>query len=74
MRYTLDLIVISIGIIEFFQLVSILTFIVYSYILYVCMLSIPRISISIGIYFHTYICFICAYYIPISLSTKSCLC
>ena len=35
MRYTLDLIV-SIGIIEFFQLVSILTFFVYSYML-VCM-------------------------------------
>ena len=48
MMYTLDLIVISIGIIEFFQLVSILTSLVYSYILYVCMLSISRISISIG--------------------------
>jgi len=32
MRYTLDLIVVSFGIIEFFQLVSILTFLVYSYI------------------------------------------
>ena len=51
MRYTFDLIVISIGIIEFFQLVSILTFLVYSY-MFVCMYaSFQRISISIGIYF-----------------------
>ena len=32
MRYTLDLIVVSIGIIEFFQLVSILTFFLYTHI------------------------------------------
>ena len=51
MRYTFDIIVVSIGIIEFFQLVSILTFLVYSY-MFVCMYaSLPSISISIGIYF-----------------------
>ena len=44
MRYTLNLIVVSIGIIELFQLVSIFS--------YIC------------------ICFSCAYYIPISLSTN----
>ena len=39
MSYTLDIIVVSIGIIGFFQLVSILTFLVYSYIfMYVCLL------------------------------------
>ena len=36
MSYTLDIIVVSIGIIGFFQLVSILTFLVYSYI-FLCM-------------------------------------
>ena len=60
MMYTLDLIVISIGIIEFFQLVSILTFLVYSYILYVCMLSFQMVSISIGIklFIHLYVLFV----------------
>ena len=48
MRYTFDLIVVSIGIIGFFQLVSILTFLVYSYI-FVCMLTFQLVSISIGI-------------------------
>ena len=45
-----DIIVISIGIIGFFQLVSTLTFLVYSYIffLYVCMLTLHIVSISIG--------------------------
>ena len=58
MRYTLELIVVSIGIIGFFQLVSILTFIVYSYIfVYVCMLSIPIVSILIGIKFFIHILF-----------------
>ena len=58
MRYTLDLIVVSIGIIEFFQLVSILTsFCILIYVLfYICMLTLHIVSISIGIYFlHTYI-------------------
>ena len=58
MRYTLDLIVVSIGIIEFFQLVSILTFFVYSYI-FVCMYAFISNSINFDWYliFHTYICF-----------------
>ena len=74
MRYTLDLIVVSIGIIEFFQLVSILTFLVYSYIfVYVC-LHFKEYQFQLVSTFHTYICFICAYYIPISLSTRFCLC
>ena len=48
MRYTFDIIVVSIGIIGFFQLISILTFLVYSYV--ICMLlSILMVSISIGI-------------------------
>ena len=58
MSHTLDLILVSIGIIEFFQLVSILTsFCILIYVLfYICMLTIHIVSISIGIYFlHTYI-------------------
>ena len=51
MMYTLELIVMSIGIIELFQLVSFWSSCILIYVLYVCMLSIPRISISIGIYF-----------------------
>ena len=74
MRYTFDIIVVSIGIIGFFQLVSILTFL-YTHI-FVCMYAFISYSINFDWYltFHTYICFICAYYIPISLSTKFCLC
>ena len=50
MSYTFDIIVVSIGIIGFFQLVSILTFLVYSYtFFYVCMLRLQIVSISIGI-------------------------
>ena len=50
MSYTLDIIVVSIGIIGLFQLVSILTLLfVYSYIFYVCMLTFQVVSISIGI-------------------------
>ena len=49
MRYTLDIIVVSIGIIGFFQLVSILTFLYTHIYLYVCMLSFQIVSISIGI-------------------------
>ena len=49
MSYTFDIIVVSIGIIRFFQLVSILTFLVYSYIFYICMLALLIVSISIGI-------------------------
>ena len=49
MSYTLDIIVVSIGIIGSFQLVSILTFFVYSYIFYVCMFRLQIVSISIGI-------------------------
>ena len=58
MRYTLDNIVVSIGIIGFFQLVSILTFIVYSYI-FLCMYAYSSNSINFDWYlnFHTYICF-----------------
>jgi len=54
MSYTLDpTFVISIGIIEFFQLVSIWHLFVYSYVFYICMLT---ISISIDIWLlHTYI-------------------
>jgi len=51
MMYTLELIiVVSIGIIGFFQLVSTLTSFVYSYMIlfYVCMLTLQSISISIG--------------------------
>ena len=59
MRYTLDLIVVSIGIIEFFQLVSNLDILLYTHIcfvLYICMHTLHIVSISIGIYFiHTYI-------------------
>ena len=59
MRYTFDIIVFSIGIIGFFQLVSILTFLVYSYIFYICMHTLQIVSISIGInIFHTYIYFV----------------
>ena len=48
MSHTLDLIVVSIGIIELFQLVSILTFL-YTHI-FVCMYAyILMVSISIGI-------------------------
>jgi len=36
MSYTLDLIIVSIGIIGWFQLVSILTFFVYSYMFNLC--------------------------------------
>ena len=70
MRYTLDLIVVSIGIIEFFQLVSILSFL-YTHI-FLCMYAYISNSINFDWYlnFHTYIDFICAYYIPISLSTN----
>ena len=49
MRYTLDLIVVSIGIIGFFQLVSILTFSCILIYFYVCMLTFQIVSISIGI-------------------------
>ena len=70
MMYTLDLIVVSIGIIEFFHLVSILTFLVYSYIcMYVCS-HFKEYQFQLVSNFHTYICFICAYYIHISLSTN----
>ena len=50
MRYTLDIIVVSIGIIGSFQLVSILTFfcILIYFFLYVCLLF-QIVSISIGI-------------------------
>ena len=51
MMYTLDLIVVSIGIIEFFQLVSILTFFCILIYFHVYMLAFQRVSISIGIYF-----------------------
>ena len=44
-------IVMSIGIIELFQLVSFWSSCILIFVLYVCMISIPRISISIGIYF-----------------------
>ena len=71
MRYTLNLIVVSIGIIGFFQLVSILTFLVYSYMLLYMYAYIPNsINFDWNLIFHTYICFICAYYIPIFLSTN----
>ena len=50
MRYTLDLIVVSIGIIEFFQLISILTFFcILIYFFCIRMLALQRVSISIGI-------------------------
>ena len=67
MRYTFDIIVVSIGIIGFFQLISILTFLVYSYI-FLCIYAFTSYSINFDWYltFHTYMCFICAYYIPIS--------
>ena len=57
MRYTFDLIVVSIGIIGFFQLVSIIDISCILIYLYVCMLSFQLVSISIGIKtFYTYIC------------------
>jgi len=79
MSYALDLIfVISIGIIEFFQLVSIWHLFVYSYmfVFYICMLALHIVSNFNWYLSFTYIYrgFICAYYIPIFLSTKSCLC
>ena len=46
MRYTFDIIVISIGIIEFFQLVSILTFLVYSYMFIKIKMYIVLVGIS----------------------------
>ena len=57
MRYTLDLIVISIGIIGFFQLVSKLIIFVYTHILfsYICMYQCQLVYS-----FHTYIRFSCA--------------
>ena len=60
MRYTFDIIVVSIGIIGFFQLVSILTFIVYSYIfIYVC-LNFKECQFLLVSIFHTYI-YVCVY-------------
>ena len=70
MRYTLDFIVVSIGIIEFFQLVSILTFLVYSYICVYVWFHFKVYQFLLVSTYHTYICFSCAYYIPISLSTN----
>ena len=69
MRYTFDLIVVSIGINGFFQLVSILTFL-YTHIFCIYMLELQRVSISIGIYFfHTYMFYLCLLY-PYILSTN----
>ena len=72
MSHTLDLFIVSIGIIEFFQLVSILTsFCILIYVLY--MYAYTSYSINFNWYlFLTYIYrwFICAYYIPISWSTN----
>ena len=60
MRYTLIIIVVSIGIIGLFQLVPILTFIVYSYIfIYVC-LHFKEYQFLLVSIFHTYICFVYA--------------
>ena len=65
MRYTYILLL--------FQLVSLNSFNWYQFwsfciliCVYVCMLSISMVSISIGIKLFIHICFICAYYIPIS--------
>ena len=51
MSHTLDLIVVSIGIIEFFQLVS-YDFFLYThmFLFLICMLALHIVSISIGIY------------------------
>ena len=49
MRYTLDLIVVSIGIIEFFQLVSILIFFLYTH-MFVCMYAYISNSIDFDWY------------------------
>ena len=49
MRYIFAIIVVSIGIIGFFQLVSILTFSCILIYYYVCMLTFQIVSISIGI-------------------------
>ena len=64
MRYTFDLTVISIGIIEFFQFgINFDISCILIYILYICMLLIPRISISIGIYFsYIYMFYLCLLY------------
>ena len=73
MSYTLNPFVFSIGIIGSFQLVSLLTFFLYTHIcFYICMLTFQIVSISIGIkiFIHIYLWIICAYYISISLSTN----
>ena len=54
MRYTFDIIVVSIGIIGFFQLVSILTFSLYTHILFLCMYAFNYN----GINFNWYLIFI----------------
>ena len=57
MRYTLDIIVVSIGIIGFFQLVSILTFFVYSYfLLCVCLKLVSSTVVGIYSISYTYTC------------------
>ena len=69
MRYTFDIIVVSIGIIGSFQLVSILTFFfvcILIYFLWMYALTSNSINFDWYLTFHTYICFVCAYYIPIS--------
>jgi len=57
MSYTLGIIVVFIGIIGFFQLVSIWLFLVYSY-MFVCMYAFKSNDINFNwyLFFHTYIC------------------
>ena len=57
MGYTFDIIIVSVGIIGFFQLVSILTFFVYSYI-FLCMYAYSSNSINFDwyiIFIHIYV-------------------
>ena len=56
MSYTLDLILSSIGIIGFFQLVSLLTFFLYTHMfLYICAYTSNNINFGWYSIFHTYI-------------------
>ena len=75
MRYTLDLIVVSIGIIELFQLVSILTFLVYSYMfwfMYVCLHFKEYQFRLVSIFSYIYMFYLCLLY-PYIFKHKSCL-
>jgi len=74
MRYTLVMIVVSIGIIEFFQLVSILIFLYTDiFVVYVCFPLVSSIVIGTHSISYTYTCLF-VLIIFLYLEHKSCLC